>query len=98
MAAFAAGEIVLVRFPFSDLTRTKLRPALVLADAGRGDFLLCQITSNPYTDPRAVERGASNEALWTGPATPAQPSSSPQARASSAERSPSSNSRHTGRW
>jgi len=57
VAAFAAGAVVLVRFPFSDLTRTKLRPALVLADAGRGDFLLCQITSNPYADPRAVELG-----------------------------------------
>jgi PemK-like, MazF-like toxin of type II toxin-antitoxin system len=57
VAAFAAGAVVLVRFPFSDLTRTKLRPALVLADAGRGDFLLCQITSNPFADPRAVELG-----------------------------------------
>jgi mRNA interferase MazF len=27
---------------------------LVLADAGRGDWVLCQITSNPYADPRAV--------------------------------------------
>jgi mRNA interferase MazF len=25
-----------------------------LADAGRGDWILCQITSNPYGDPRAV--------------------------------------------
>jgi mRNA interferase MazF len=25
-----------------------------LADAGRGDWVLCQITSNPYGDPRAV--------------------------------------------
>jgi mRNA interferase MazF len=25
-----------------------------LADAGRDDWILCQITSNPYGDPRAV--------------------------------------------
>ena len=47
MAAPAAGAVVLVRFPFSDLTSSKLRPAVVLADAGKGDFILCQITSNP---------------------------------------------------
>lgn len=42
-------------FPFSDLSRSELRPAPVLADAGRGDFVLCQITSNPYSDSLAVE-------------------------------------------
>jgi mRNA interferase MazF len=26
----------------------------VLADAGRGDWILCQVTSNPYADPSAV--------------------------------------------
>jgi mRNA interferase MazF len=26
----------------------------VLADAGRGDWILCQVTSNPYGDPRAI--------------------------------------------
>ncbi len=50
----AAGAVVLIRFPFSDLTRTKLRPAVVLADVGRGDYVLCQITSNPYGDVSAV--------------------------------------------
>jgi mRNA interferase MazF len=25
-----------------------------LADAGRGDWILCQVTSSPYGDPRAV--------------------------------------------
>lgn len=55
MAAPAAGAIVLVRFPFSDLSSSKLRPAVVLANAGRGDFILCQITSNPYADPQAIE-------------------------------------------
>jgi mRNA interferase MazF len=57
VAALAARAVVLVRFPFSDLTQSKLRPALVLAAAGRGDYVLCQITSNPYADSRAVELG-----------------------------------------
>jgi PemK-like, MazF-like toxin of type II toxin-antitoxin system len=50
----AAGAIVLVRFPFSNLSQSKLRPAVVLADAGRGDWILCQVTSNPYADSRAI--------------------------------------------
>ena len=54
MGPFTAGSIVLVRFPFSDLSQSKLRPAVVLADCGRGDWLSCQITSNPYSDARAV--------------------------------------------
>jgi mRNA interferase MazF len=48
------GSIVLVRFPFSDLSSWKLRPAVVLASVDRDDWILCQITSNPYTDRRAV--------------------------------------------
>ncbi len=47
--------VVLVRFPFSDLSRSKLRPAVVLADTGRNDWVLCQVTSQPYTDPLAVQ-------------------------------------------
>ena len=54
MEAPARGAVVLVRFPFSDLSRTKLRPAVVLADAGRGDRVLCQVTSKPYGDAAAV--------------------------------------------
>jgi mRNA interferase MazF len=54
MGPFAAGEVVLVHFPFSDLTASKLRPALVLADAGRGDWILCQITSKSYGDRHAI--------------------------------------------
>jgi mRNA interferase MazF len=45
---------VTVLFPFSDLSSSKLRPAVVLADAGRGDWVLCQLTSNSYSDPDAV--------------------------------------------
>jgi mRNA interferase MazF len=54
VVAPAAGSVVLVPFPFSDLSQSKLRPAVVLADAGHGDWVLCQVTSSPYADARAV--------------------------------------------
>lgn len=50
----AAGAVVLVPFPFSDLSQSKLRPAVVLADAERDDWILCQVTSKPYGDKRAL--------------------------------------------
>ena len=54
LVPLAAGLVVLVRFPFSDLSQSKLRPAVVLADAGRGDWILCQVTSKAYADSAAV--------------------------------------------
>lgn len=54
MVTPTAGEVVLVPFPFSNLSQSKVRPAVCLADAGRGDWVLCQITSSPYGDPTAV--------------------------------------------
>lgn len=54
MEAPSAGSVVLVPFPFSDLSESKLRPAVVLAEISRDDFVLCQVTSNPYADPNAV--------------------------------------------
>lgn len=54
MVTPSTRAVVLVPFPFSDLSQAKLRPAVVLADAGRGDWILCQITSNPYGDTRAI--------------------------------------------
>lgn len=54
MGAPAVGEVVLVPFPFSDLSAAKVRPAVNLADVGRGDWVLCQVTSNPYGDTHAV--------------------------------------------
>ena len=49
------GTVVLVRFPFSDLSASKLRPAVVLAELDRQDFILAQITSQPYADPRSIQ-------------------------------------------
>ncbi len=60
MVAPSIGAVVLVPFPFTDLSSSKLRPAVVLADAARGDWILCQVTSNPYADPRALELHAAD--------------------------------------
>ena len=54
MGPFAAGQVVVLPFPFSDLSQSKFRPALLLAKAGRDDWIACQITSNPYTDALAI--------------------------------------------
>lgn len=55
MAAPSIGGVVLVRFPFSDLSSSKRRPAVVLAAAGRDDYVLCQVTGNRYADLQAIE-------------------------------------------
>lgn len=53
--AIVRGSVVLVRFPFSDLSATKLRPAVVLAEIDRQDLILVQVTSRPYSDTDSVE-------------------------------------------
>jgi len=60
MARFVRGEVVVLPFPFSDLSGSKRRPALVLADAGGGDLVLCQITSQAARDSLAIALGASD--------------------------------------
>jgi mRNA interferase MazF len=55
VATFSRTSIVLVNFPFTDLSDTRLRPALVLAKATDADYILCQITSNSQIDSKAIE-------------------------------------------
>ncbi len=50
MEKFVKGEVVVVPFPFSDLSESKRRPALVLADLAGDDIILCQITSQNVKD------------------------------------------------
>lgn len=47
MATFIKGDIVVIPFPFSDLSGSKRRPAMILADLNGDDVLLTQITSQP---------------------------------------------------
>lgn len=62
MVVPAAGDVVLVPFPFSDLSTTKVRPAVCLADTGRGDWV-CQVTTSPYGDSLAEPLEGSDFAI-----------------------------------
>ncbi|MCG8372723.1 MAG: type II toxin-antitoxin system PemK/MazF family toxin [Balneolales bacterium] len=48
MERFVKGDIVVVPFPFSDLSSVKRRPAFVITDLGEEDVFLCQITSKAH--------------------------------------------------
>lgn len=48
------GDIVVIPFPFSDLSGSKRRPALVIANLTGDDLILCQITSQHKKDAYAV--------------------------------------------
>jgi len=51
---FVKGDVVVIPFPFSDLSLSKRRPALVLAGLKGDDLILCQITSKNVKDDYAV--------------------------------------------
>lgn len=44
------GDVVVVPFPQTNLQPGKRRPAIVVADPGGDDLVLCQITSQPRSD------------------------------------------------
>jgi mRNA interferase MazF len=44
MGRFVKGDVVVIPFPFSDLSATKRRPALVITALPGEDVILCQIT------------------------------------------------------
>ena len=54
MGRFVRGDVVVIPFPFSDLSSSKRRPALVLADLKGSDVILCQITSQHVKDEYAI--------------------------------------------
>jgi mRNA interferase MazF len=51
---FVKGEVVVLPFPFSDLSSSKRRPALVIAPLPGNDVILCMITSKAIRDSHAI--------------------------------------------
>jgi mRNA-degrading endonuclease toxin of MazEF toxin-antitoxin module len=62
--AFQRGDVLLVPFPFSDLSTTKVRPAVVVSSplyhANEPDLLLAAITSTITTPPGPLDYVLSN--------------------------------------
>ena len=51
MASFRTGAVVLIKFPFTDGSGAKKRPALVLLDTNDHDLLLARITTQSSASP-----------------------------------------------
>ena len=64
MERFVKGDVLVVPFPFSDLTSNIKRPALVAANLKGEDIILCQISRKQRVDPHNIE--LSNEEFVQG--------------------------------
>ena len=56
------GDVILTLFPYTDLSNAKLRPAVVLAEVGMGDRVLCEITSSLQNRPEYI--AITQHAYW----------------------------------
>jgi len=67
------GDIILVHFPFTDLTSTQKRPALIVSPAAyaarHGDVVVLALTSQNQNDPALAL------AQWRAAGLPNQPGS-----------------------
>ena|SRR5579859_5507023 len=60
MGKFVKGDVVVVPFPFSDLSASKHRPAFVVTALTGDDIILCQITSRATGDTYAIHLGTND--------------------------------------
>jgi len=54
MEGFVRGDIVVIHFPYTDLSLAKKRPALIIAPLAGEDIIMCQITSKEIRDKYAI--------------------------------------------
>jgi mRNA interferase MazF len=55
MPNYQLGDIVLVKFPFTNNLGFKKRPALIIKDTHDGDVIVCRITSKLYDSSYDIE-------------------------------------------
>jgi len=60
MGQFVKGDVVVIPFPFTDLSGSKKRPALVVAPLSGDDIILCMITGQKRTDNYAIPLDSSD--------------------------------------
>jgi mRNA interferase MazF len=60
MGKFVKGDVVIIPFPFTDLSGNKKRPAFVVADLEGDDIIICQITSKLKSDSLALSLNNDN--------------------------------------
>lgn len=54
MGKFIKGDVVVLPFPFTDLSSAKKRPALIIADLNGDDYIMLQITSQNVNDAYSI--------------------------------------------
>ena len=57
MERFVKGDVVVLEFPYTDLSKTKKRPSLVVANLKGDNLILCQITGQTRPDPDLINLG-----------------------------------------
>jgi mRNA interferase MazF len=55
MTNYKFGEIVLIKFPFTDNLTFKKRPALIIKDTNDGDVIVLRITCKSYNSEYDIE-------------------------------------------
>ncbi|MDZ7785844.1 MAG: type II toxin-antitoxin system PemK/MazF family toxin [Candidatus Saccharibacteria bacterium] len=65
MGTFAIGDVLALRFPFSDLRKSKVRPVLVVGVSDFDNLVVCQITSKA-PDHKTAIRISGNQADTAG--------------------------------
>ena len=54
MTNYQPGDIVLVAFPYTEGTRARTRPALIILDTGNDDTVVARVTTQMYRTPHDV--------------------------------------------
>ncbi len=60
MAGFVKGEILKIKFPFTDLTQSSPRPAFVVKQVNSNDLLVCPITKQIGNSSTSIELNKSD--------------------------------------